>query len=69
MPVGEHDFCLPQASFGIPDKYVAMRYSTRKLKPPPAVKRKGRIRKKISSWEILYADPNVKTTPEVTLSR
>ena len=50
-------------------KYGAKRFSTRKVKSPPAVKPKGRNRKKISRWEILYADPGENPAPVSTLSR
>lgn len=49
---------LTEWALTVISKYGAKRYSTRKIKPPPAGKRKGRNRKKISHWEILYADPN-----------
>ncbi|MCY4585467.1 MAG: hypothetical protein OXB98_05455 [Bryobacterales bacterium] len=60
---------LTEWALSVISNYGAKRHSTRKLKPPPAVKHKGPIRKKISRWEILYADPKEKSAPEVILSR
>ena len=59
---------LTEWALTVISKYGAKRYSTRKLKPPSAVKQKGQNRKKISRWEILYSDPNEKPTPAVTSS-
>ena len=59
---------LTEWALTVISKYGAKRYSTRKLKPSPDLKRKGQNRKKISRWEILYADPNEKPAPAVTLS-
>lgn len=60
---------LTEWALSVLSNYGAKRYSTRKIKPPPSVNRKGPNRKKISRWEILYADPSNKPAPVSTLSR
>ncbi|MDE0166389.1 MAG: hypothetical protein OXL36_14950 [Bryobacterales bacterium] len=57
---------LTEWALTVISKYGAKRYSTRKLKPPAAVNQKGQNRKKISRWEILYADPSENPAPVLT---
>lgn len=60
---------LTEWALSVLSNYGAKRNSTRKLKPPAPVKRNSRERKKISRWEILYADPSENPTPVSALSR
>ena len=60
---------LTEWALAVISKYGVKRYSTRKLKPPSDMKPKGRRRKKISRWEIVYGDPRENLTPVSTFSR
>ena len=61
---------LTDWALAVISKHGAKRSSRKKLKPRSSTSTKrGRKRKKISRWEILYADPNENSAPQAPSAR